>query len=709
MSGNVPFKSMRGFQGFLEVDKGLKQNNGKLFVDNGSGIGFDSNNKLVSKWSDVSATGNVDFNNYKGINAATPTNSEDIANKSYVDGWSSIQAQSDVDMNSNKITNLADPSSAQDSVTRNYLEGGGMTNNLDLNSNKITNLGAPANDQDATSKRYVDSLTGKPPLKDQILAYYTFDGDYKDSTTNNYDGTPNGTVQISNTAIINKSVEFNGGSNDYVDLGSGAFDFSPNDFSVSCWINMKDISSTQVIWTTGVDTDNYIRLIYESGSSSFELGVKQNGNFNGTATNVGVSTGTWTHVIVTRQGSTYRLYQNGTKLIDTTGNTGGITGIFSRLGATGTNTANLDGFIDELGAWERVLSQEEIEHLYNNGNGTQYLSTYDWYAVKQSNHVDMNGYRVLNAKNLQIVADVTHYGAVGGQDSTQAFNDAIADSDYIFIPPTASPFLLNGGDVTIPSNKTIYGVGASSQIQLIAKDYGDTANTPVGALNISGSQNVVLRDFKVDGNKNDGSLTGNSLLNIECINLDNCRQVFMYRLVLDNAKSEGIDFDDCEDCYCIGCQCYNCGGFGIHISINSQDCELSHCVADNCGHDRSRGGFDVYSSASHCRLSHLKVLNCHKGIHLNGPNNMLTNFRVSGSTYEGLLVEGNNNSVSNGRTAVSAQAADTKVIGNQNMLMGIHTNNDINISGDNNSLVASTYDSISDSGNNNDKIANYEN
>lgn len=85
MSGNVPFKSMRGFQGFLEVDKGLKQNNGKLFVDNGSGIGFDNNNKLVSKWSDVSATCDIDFNNYKGINAAKPTTSGDLANKSYVD------------------------------------------------------------------------------------------------------------------------------------------------------------------------------------------------------------------------------------------------------------------------------------------------------------------------------------------------------------------------------------------------------------------------------------------------------------------------------------------------------------------------------------------------------------------------------------------------------------------------------------------------
>ena len=170
---SLHYQSSGGLQGVVKTNKGIEIKNAKLNIKPATpGFSFNGSDELVNE-------------------------------------WYSRQAGSDVDMGSNKITNLTDPTSAQEGATKNYVDAWSSKqaqSDIDMNSNKITNLGAPANDQDATSKRYVDSLAGTPPLKDQIRAYYTFDGDYKDSTTNNYDGTPNGTTFNNSTALINQSL-----------------------------------------------------------------------------------------------------------------------------------------------------------------------------------------------------------------------------------------------------------------------------------------------------------------------------------------------------------------------------------------------------------------------------------------------------------------------------------------------------------------------
>ncbi|RZK71669.1 MAG: hypothetical protein EOO92_20320 [Pedobacter sp.] len=76
----------------------------------------------------LTVSGAVDVMNNKITGVATPTNSNDVANKAYVDsvsggsGWSQYPATQTVNMNYQKISNVANPVDAYDVATRAYVD-----------------------------------------------------------------------------------------------------------------------------------------------------------------------------------------------------------------------------------------------------------------------------------------------------------------------------------------------------------------------------------------------------------------------------------------------------------------------------------------------------------------------------------------------------------------------------------------------------------
>ena len=78
---------------------------------------------------------------------------------------------------------------------------------------------------------------------------------------------------------------------------------------------------------------------------------------------------TWTHVVLTSDGTSIRFYLNGA--LDTT--TVYVPTSFT-VGQFGSDTSN-EGFIgtiDEVGCWTRAISLAEVQALYNTGTGIQY-------------------------------------------------------------------------------------------------------------------------------------------------------------------------------------------------------------------------------------------------------------------------------------------------------------------------------------------------
>ncbi len=89
--------------------------------------------------------------------------------------------------------------------------------------------------------------------------------------------------------------------------------------------------------------------------------------------NVTLTTGTWHQIfyVYDSGASTLTLYidgVNGGSVSSSGTGTGGCTADFS-LGATNGGGNKLSGQIDEVGAWKKALSQQEITDLYNGGAG----------------------------------------------------------------------------------------------------------------------------------------------------------------------------------------------------------------------------------------------------------------------------------------------------------------------------------------------------
>jgi hypothetical protein len=126
-----------------------------------------------------------------------------------------------------------------------------------------------------------------------------------------------------------------------------------------------------------------------SGSArEYALGVNTDGSitaqvFNGatsTSTLAGVAgaiaINTWSLVLVWWDPADAKLHgtvNNGTVSISGTTGTPAVSGASLRLGARGNPSLLLNGNLDQIGVWPRLLSAAERAYLYAGGNGRQLL------------------------------------------------------------------------------------------------------------------------------------------------------------------------------------------------------------------------------------------------------------------------------------------------------------------------------------------------
>ena len=191
------------------------------------------------------------------------------------------------------------------------------------------------------------------------------------SDGNGINGTNGSTGATQNiTGKFDKCFEFSGGNNEQVDMGNTILS-GTTDFTLSGWINSSITSSgTYVIFNSYLGSATAGIQLYVNGSGNIIYWTSTGSITTSTATSG--SNNSWDHVVVTKEGTSVKIYLNGA--VDVSGTINhSITGGNLSIGGRSDGLYCFKGKIDESSIWTRALSASEISELYNSGTGKTLL------------------------------------------------------------------------------------------------------------------------------------------------------------------------------------------------------------------------------------------------------------------------------------------------------------------------------------------------
>ena len=231
-------------------------------------------------------------------------------------------------------------------------------------------------------------------ITDNLEGYWKMDevsGTRVDATANDNDLADNNTVG-SATGIINLGADFESDNSEYLSITDATqvgLDIT-GDFSASYWLKVEEAPATNnadVIlgkWDSGGVNERAFYTIYRDTGGTKYLGMALSsdgtgGNSDTVLVAQTLTPGTLYHVVITFDVSsgTMEAFVDGSSIgTDTTA----IGSIFDTpapftIGAAGNPSNYFDGIIDEVGVWSRILTDDEVEDLYNGGSGLAYPFT----------------------------------------------------------------------------------------------------------------------------------------------------------------------------------------------------------------------------------------------------------------------------------------------------------------------------------------------
>lgn len=212
-----------------------------------------------------------------------------------------------------------------------------------------------------------------------IIGYWPLDGNANDVSGNMLNGINNGAIPGTNRfGLSNAAYSFNGVS-DYIEVANNGSFSGMSDLSISAWVNMNSFSGIQHIVSKWYQVTNCNNTNSDSYAAAFiqnQVHLATNNNpfaFSTPPTLTNSDLGSWKHLVFINSSITGQaLYIDGV-LSGTQNNPGAICPSINNLlfGAShngGTLERFLNGKIDDIGMWSRVLTDCEIKKLYYGGN-----------------------------------------------------------------------------------------------------------------------------------------------------------------------------------------------------------------------------------------------------------------------------------------------------------------------------------------------------
>lgn len=180
------------------------------------------------------------------------------------------------------------------------------------------------------------------------------------------------------TGIIGNAAQFTNANAEYLNIADNpALSCGNIDFSFSMWVYLDSDTATRGIIAKGTGdaaaTLEY-RLLYNSVQDRFNFAVSDGATLTtvGSSTFGPLTTATWYHIAVWHDSVNnvlgIRINDSATDTIAHTVGCQDGAGAF-KIGTSGAITNFMDGRVDEVGFWKKVLSAAEITALYNGGFG----------------------------------------------------------------------------------------------------------------------------------------------------------------------------------------------------------------------------------------------------------------------------------------------------------------------------------------------------
>jgi len=192
---------------------------------------------------------------------------------------------------------------------------------------------------------------------DGLVAWYPFNGNANDESGNGNDGENEGAILHENRFFESASAYFFSES-DFISLPLIAVSTS---FSASFWISpVEGSTGSDAILDGG--QGKYIRIVPSLVSEDWRLGYNSECIGNPTATSE-FSLNSWVHGALIFDGDSLHFFQDGVKQNSMEHCASDWS--FQFIGFADNGEHGFDGVIDDLGIWDRTLTEEEVLAVYN--------------------------------------------------------------------------------------------------------------------------------------------------------------------------------------------------------------------------------------------------------------------------------------------------------------------------------------------------------
>ena len=202
---------------------------------------------------------------------------------------------------------------------------------------------------------------------DGLVGWWPFNGNANDESGNGNNGTVNGaTLSSDRIGNSNQAYSFDG-VDDYI-ISNGGNQFVNQNQTISFWINFNNVNSfTGTLITLGSNSS----CLWGPYYNNFQPGIGNGtglgcgGSFNGVSHSL--NNNIWNNLIIVTNGSLNSFFVDGIFIgSNTNSNGGGCSNSNLYFGVDIFSVAEyFNGKIDDIGIWNRAITQQEITDLYN--------------------------------------------------------------------------------------------------------------------------------------------------------------------------------------------------------------------------------------------------------------------------------------------------------------------------------------------------------